>query len=199
MTAPRTASQPHRKDTDVRHTSRGGGGLHRLHDLRVPGLTRTAWLLTGNGDAAQGSSNRLVKTYVAWPRVRDGQALAYARAVLVNHHREQWRKFGREAAVDETPEPAVLAERRSPTATSDDRDQIIRLLDHLPPQQRTVVVLRYYADMSEQAVADQLGISVGAVKSAASRGLAALRPWPRPRPLGCRARCDVHIHLPHLP
>ncbi|MFN8084391.1 MAG: SigE family RNA polymerase sigma factor [Dermatophilaceae bacterium] len=142
-----------------------------------PSLTRTAWLLTGNGDAAQELVQAaLVKTYVAWPRVRDGQALAYARAVLVNHHREQWRKFGREAAVDETPEPAVLAERRSPTATSDDRDQIIRLLDHLPPQQRTVVVLRYYADMSEQAVADQLGISVGAVKSAASRGLAALRP-----------------------
>ena len=134
-----------------------------------PSLTRTAWLLTGNGDAAQELVQAaLVKTYVAWPRVRDGQALAYARAVLVNHHREQWRKFGREAVVDETPEPAVLAERRSPTATSDDRDQIIRLLDHLPPQQRTVVVLRYYAD--------QLGISVGAVKRAASRGLAALRP-----------------------
>jgi len=141
-----------------------------------PSLTRTAWLLTGNGDAAQELVQAaLVKTYVAWPRVRDGQALAYARAVLVNHHREQWRKFGREAAVDETPEPAVLAERRSPTATSDDRDQIIRLLDHLPPQQRTVVVLRYYEDRSEAEVAELLGCSVGTVKSQCSRGLASMR------------------------
>ena len=68
-----------------------------------PSLTRTAWLLTGNGDAAQELVQAaLVKTYVAWPRVRDGQALAYARAVLVNHHREQWRKFGRESAVDDS-------------------------------------------------------------------------------------------------
>ena len=49
------------------------------------------------------------------------------------------------------------------------------LLRTLPQQQRTVVVLRYYTDLSEQATAEALGISVGAVKSAGSRGLAALR------------------------
>ncbi len=36
-------------------------------------------------------------------------------------------------------------------------------------------MLRYYADLSEQATADALNISVGSVKSAASRGLATLR------------------------
>lgn len=38
-----------------------------------------------------------------------------------------------------------------------------------------MVVLRYYDDLSEAQVAELLGISVGAVKSAASRGLASLR------------------------
>lgn len=38
-----------------------------------------------------------------------------------------------------------------------------------------IVVLRYYADQSEASVADALGISIGTVKSAASRGLASLR------------------------
>jgi DNA-directed RNA polymerase specialized sigma24 family protein len=51
----------------------------------------------------------------------------------------------------------------------------VRLLRRLPEQQRKVVVLRYYADQSEAATADLLGITVGAVKSAASRGLASLR------------------------
>lgn len=139
-----------------------------------PSLTRTAWLLTGNAESAQELVQAaLVKTYVAWPRVHEGQGLAYARAVLVNHHREQWRKFGREQTVAEAPEPHV----GPPQATSgtDQRDEIVRLLAQLPPQQRTVVVMRYYADQSEQTVADTLGISVGAVKSAASRGLATLR------------------------
>lgn len=57
----------------------------------------------------------------------------------------------------------------------DDRDALARLLAVLPQRQRTVVVLRYYTDLSEQQTADTLGISVGAVKSAASRGLDALR------------------------
>jgi DNA-directed RNA polymerase specialized sigma24 family protein len=60
-------------------------------------------------------------------------------------------------------------------ATSDHRDDLVRRLSRLPEQQRKIVVLRYYADQSEASVAESLGISVGAVKSAASRGLAALR------------------------
>ena len=45
------------------------------------------------------------------------------------------------------------------------------MLATLPPQQRRVVVLRYYNDLPEQAVAEALGISVGAVEE---RRL----PWP---------------------
>jgi DNA-directed RNA polymerase specialized sigma24 family protein len=38
-----------------------------------------------------------------------------------------------------------------------------------------VLVLRYYADLSEADIAATLGISRGAVKSHSSRGVAALR------------------------
>ena len=38
-----------------------------------------------------------------------------------------------------------------------------------------MLVLRYYADMSEQEIATTLGMSPGAVKSHAHRGIAALR------------------------
>lgn len=48
-------------------------------------------------------------------------------------------------------------------------------LQQLPRRQRAVIVLRHACDLSERQVAEELGITVGAVKSAASRGLATLR------------------------
>ena len=57
---------------------------------------------------------------------------------------------------------------------------LIRALGELPPRQRTVVVLRYYNDLSEVEIADVLGCSLWEVKSQASRGLARLRAVARP-------------------
>lgn len=140
-------------------------------DGATPSLMRTAWLLCGDGEQAQELVQAaLVKTYVAWPRVKEDTALAYARRVLVNHRTDSWRRTRRELTFGEVPEQPA-----DPDVRPDDRDTIVRLLGRLPEQQRTVVVLRYYNDLSERAVADLLGISVGAVKSAASRGLASLR------------------------
>jgi RNA polymerase sigma factor (sigma-70 family) len=51
-------------------------------------------------------------------------------------------------------------------------------LDTLSVQQRTVLVLRYFDDRSEAEVAKLLGISVGTVKSTASRAIAQLRTFP---------------------
>ena len=137
----------------------------------TPSLLRTAWLLTGNHDAAHDLVQAaLVRTYVAWPRVRPETALAYARRILVNERTDRWRRHGAELTVAAPPEGPS-----SPRSTTEDRDVVVRLLATLPDQQRKVVVLRYYADLSEQATADALNISVGSVKSAASRGLATLR------------------------
>jgi RNA polymerase sigma-70 factor (sigma-E family) len=137
----------------------------------TPSLLRTAWLLTGDHDAAHDLVQAaLVRTYVAWPRVRPETALAYARRILVNERTDRWRRHGAELAVAAPPETAS-----APASATEDRDVVVRLLARLPEQQRKVVVLRYYADLSEQATADALNISVGSVKSAASRGLAALR------------------------
>ena len=137
----------------------------------TPSLLRTAWLLTGDHHAAHDLVQAaLVRTYVAWPRVRPETALAYARRILVNERTDRWRRTGAELAVATPPESAA-----TPGSATEDRDVVVRLLATLPEQQRKVVVLRYYADLSEQATADVLNISVGTVKSASSRGLATLR------------------------
>ena len=154
-------------------------------DQAGPALLRTAWFLTGDTDRAQELTQAaLVKTYLVWDRIDRDSPFAYARRCLVNHKIDVWRATRHEVVSDLTnPEPETLsaslgAERRSGRttyATSDHRDDLVRRLARLPEQQRKIVVLRYYADQSEAAVAAALGISIGTVKSAASRGLAALR------------------------
>ncbi len=134
-------------------------------------LSWTAYLLTGDRDtAADLVQEALIRTYLAWRRVRNGDATAYARRTLVNLNIDQWRR--------RTPAPAEQVDRpdyRDPERTVDDRDELVRMLADLPARQRRVLVLRYFNDLPEAEVAGLLGISLGAVKSAASRGLASLR------------------------
>ncbi|WP_399896563.1 SigE family RNA polymerase sigma factor [Streptomyces sp. BBFR51] len=52
--------------------------------------------------------------------------------------------------------------------------EVLRALRRLTARQRQVIVLRYWSNMSEEEIANTLGLSRGTVKSTASRGLAAL-------------------------
>ena len=52
--------------------------------------------------------------------------------------------------------------------------EVLAAIRRLPDRQREAVVLRYYLDMSEDQVADAMGISRGTVKSATSRAVAAV-------------------------
>ncbi|MER7070571.1 SigE family RNA polymerase sigma factor [Terrabacter sp. NPDC000476] len=136
-----------------------------------PSLLRTAYFLCGDADLARELvQDAFVRTYLAWPKVRQETALAYARRILVNGRADHGRRVRREV-----PSP-VLREVRVEADTSHvEREHLVELLAQLPEQQRKVVVLRYCADLSERQTADLVGLSVGGVKSAASRGLAALR------------------------
>jgi RNA polymerase sigma-70 factor (sigma-E family) len=139
-----------------------------------PLLGRTAYLLTGDRHRAEELVQQaLVRTYVAWPRASARDPLAYARKVLANARIDTWRKHRREVllSTEDLPE----GRRSGPDGLQEDRDMLVRALARLPERRRRVVVLRYLVDLGEREVAEDLGISVGAVKSAASRGLAQLR------------------------
>jgi RNA polymerase sigma-70 factor (sigma-E family) len=137
------------------------------------GLLRTATLLAGDHQGGQDLLQTvLVKALRHWPRIRDEQPAAYLRRALATTAvDEARRRRWREVHSAHLPEPGV----RDRTATVDDRDALLRALRALPPRQRAVVVLRYYADLSEAETARELGISTGTVKSTASKALAALR------------------------
>jgi RNA polymerase sigma factor (sigma-70 family) len=52
---------------------------------------------------------------------------------------------------------------------------VLSAVYRLPPRQREVLVLRYYADLSERQIADALDISPGSVKAHAHRAITSLR------------------------
>lgn len=139
-----------------------------------PLLGRMAWLLCGDVHHAEELVQQaLVRTYVAWPRARAADPLAYARRTLSNLRIDTWRKRRRELLVG----PEDLEPGATPSGAHEhaERDALVRALLQLSERRRRVVVLRYLLDLTEQEVANDLNVSVGTVKSTASRGLAQLR------------------------
>jgi RNA polymerase sigma-70 factor, ECF subfamily len=57
----------------------------------------------------------------------------------------------------------------------DDEDEAVRVVATLPPDERIVVILHFWADLTLESVADRLGWPIGTVKSRFHRALERLR------------------------
>ncbi len=141
---------------------------------RQASLLRTAYLLTGDRHTAEDlTQTAFAKLYLAWDKVRDqGSIDGYVRRIVVNEHNSLWRRAWkrRELSSDQLPEHPHRDEYDAGAGR-----ELWDLVQTLPRKARAVVVLRYYEELSEAETAEVLGISVGTVKSQASRALAALR------------------------
>jgi RNA polymerase sigma-70 factor (sigma-E family) len=140
----------------------------------APRLHRVAFLLTADpGRVEELTQDALARTYAAWRRVRRDDAYAYTRRVLVNLHTDWWRaRRWRERLMSQVPDRSAGADL---AGTAADRRAVSRALQGLTPRERTVLVHRYFLDLTEQQTARELGISVGTVQSTTSRALAKLR------------------------
>jgi len=140
---------------------------------RGQALQRTAYLLTSDWALAEDLlQTSLARAYPRWGGIVGDDPEAYVRKILVNTWSSWWRRRWRgEVPTERLPEHAAADD----FATSDRRSALSAALDRLPKRQRAIVVLRYHEDMSEAQVAHALGVSVGTVKSQASRALAKLR------------------------
>lgn len=141
---------------------------------RSASLLRTAYLVVGDYQLAQDLvQESLVKTYMAWRRLRDvGNAEAYTRRVIVTTS-ISWRRRRsfHERPVEVSPEIPMADEADRVAVAADLWTQV----QALPPRQRAAVVLRYCEDLSEVRTAELMGCSVGSVKRHASNGLGTLR------------------------
>ena len=139
-------------------------------------LVRLATLLTRDASVAEELvQDAFVSLHRRWSSLDDpGAAHGYLRTTVVNNARSAMRHRGVEERHRQPgpPEPSG-PEERAVQATEDAR--VLAALRGLSRRQQEVLVLRYYADLSEHDIATTLGMTRGAVKSHAHRGLAALR------------------------
>jgi RNA polymerase sigma-70 factor (sigma-E family) len=165
---------------DVGGDDDGGGrrsaGDHRpgsrpRHRPAVPGplpsLVRLAYLLTSDGALAEElAQEAFVVVWRAWDRPRSTEeVVGYLRGTVVNLARMSLRRRLLEARHRLAPERAQGA--GDPTGRLD----LERAIGRLPLRKRSCIVLRYFADLSEEETARVLGVSVGTVKASTHRAL----------------------------
>jgi RNA polymerase sigma-70 factor (sigma-E family) len=121
------------------------------------------------------AQDAFVALHRAWPRLRDtGRALSYLRRSVTNGSVSVIRRRATAARyVPDSVPDAPSAEQVITTLL--DRQAVVAALGRLPARQREVLVLRYFADLSEADAAQTMGISRGTLKSHTWRAMSALR------------------------
>ena len=138
-------------------------------------MVRLGVLLVGDLGAAEDAVQDAFAALPNNPRLpSDHDALiAYLRGTVVNRCRSALRH--RYVVFRSRAYAAPGPDAVDPSAAIDEDAATLAALKTLPRRQREVLVLRYWADMSHADIAEVLHVAVGTVKSAASRGLSALR------------------------
>jgi RNA polymerase sigma-70 factor (sigma-E family) len=158
--------------------------ISELYAAHWAGLVRLAWLVLRDQSLAEDAvQDAFVATHRRWAAIRDsGRVVGYLQTAVVN----RCRSLQRHAVVVDRHNRAAAAAADAPGRGShdsaeaaallgSDRERVMALLDRLPQRQREVMILRYYADLSEAQIAETLEISPGSVKAHAHRALNTLR------------------------
>jgi len=148
--------------------------LEDLYVRHVPWALRIASLITGDADLAQDiAHDAFLRSVGRFRHLRQPEAFeAYLRRAVVNACTSHFRRRKVEARY-------LRGQSRDAVSVDEPnhgrRDELRAALTALPARQRAAVVLRYYADLSEQQAGEALGCSAAAVRSMVARAMETLR------------------------
>lgn len=155
--------------------SRGAAvsALFHAHYRRLVGL---AGLLVDDRESAEEVvQDAFEQLYRRWGSLRDpSAAVAYLDRSVVNGARSKLRRRFTERSYP-WPVPPDEPSAESTGIDRQQRDNLIAAVRTLPRRQREVIVLRYFLDLSEDQIAQWLGVSPGSVKQHAHRATTALQ------------------------
>jgi RNA polymerase sigma-70 factor, ECF subfamily len=150
--------------------------LAEAHLLRA---YRLAAVILGSETEAQDAVQDAAAA--AWQRFADLRERerfdAWFDRILVNGCRDRLRARGRTRPrlISVAAEGPGLPSTPDASAALAERDALRSALTRLPHDQRLIVVLRYYGDLSLDEIADRTGERLGTVKSRLHYGIQALR------------------------
>jgi RNA polymerase sigma factor (sigma-70 family) len=149
--------------------------LSEMLDDAADRLAAYGYLLTGSPHAGEELAQAaIVKVFVKRGRLDNARAAeGYVRAAMRTVHidglrRDKvWRRI--------MPGQAATRTAPDPAAQIASHDAMAQAMVQLSPQERAVIVLRYFDDLALSTVADQMGLATGTVKRYHSNALDKLR------------------------
>jgi RNA polymerase sigma factor (sigma-70 family) len=154
------------------------GSLEDLYARHLPEATRLAFLLTRDAATAEDlAQEAFIRVAGRLRHLRTPDAFsAYLRRTVVNlcisHHRRE--KVARAYAERERAR-SVGREPASGLPDVETNDELRTVLAELPDRQRAAIVLRFYADLTDEQIAEALRCSIGAARALVFRAMETLR------------------------
>jgi RNA polymerase sigma-70 factor (sigma-E family) len=142
--------------------------LYRDHRLD---MVRLAKLLVDDLDTAEDVvQEAFAGLHRRWASLAaDEAAIGYLRTCVLNQARSVLRRRRTVRRFGSRSDDGASASADAGVLLAEEHREVLAALRTLPTRQREVMVLRYWAGLSEAQIAATLGISVGTVKSSAAR------------------------------
>jgi RNA polymerase sigma-70 factor (ECF subfamily) len=151
--------------------------FRRLVSARLDAAYRLATVVLGDPvEAEDATHDAVVRAWSSFGTLRDPTRFdAWFQRIVVNSCRDRMRRRRVRRSVPlESALPGLPALADATQATPE-RDALARALERLTPDHRMVVVLRYYADLPIEAIAQRLGEPSGTIRSRLHHALRSLR------------------------
>jgi RNA polymerase sigma-70 factor (sigma-E family) len=148
--------------------------FRQLSARHVQSAYRLAWAILGDDcDAEDATQDAFTSAWRQRSSLRDVDRFdAWFGRILINSCRDRLRRRARtRSAIGEGPEATSPDHSHSML----ERDELYSAVAGLDPDQRIVVMLRFWKDLTVDEIADRLDVPAGTVKSRLHRSMTRLR------------------------